>query len=117
MKNAPSAKRPSSPPARTSSGVFALKPAWTHSGFRLLEEHNAILKAAADRVNGGNVAGYLRRIAIEYAAADAGVPCPDLRIYDYTDVVSEAAKQAGVSVGAFQAAAAREQALRVLGIK
>lgn len=91
--------------------------AWTHTGFRLFEEHLAILRQAADKVNGGNLAGYLRKICVEYAAADAGVPCPDLRAYDFTDVVAEAAKRAGMSPQEFQAHAARELAKAALGIK
>lgn len=80
--------------------------------FRVSGEHARLVHAAA-ALHKESASAFMRRVILEWSAAELKQDPPDLS--EYTgDIISNAAKQMGVSVQEFMKIAARESAARVL---
>lgn len=80
--------------------------------FRVSGAHARLVHAAA-ALHKESASAYMRRVILEWSAAELKQDPPDLS--EYTgDIISNAAKQMGVSVAEFMKIAARESAARVL---
>lgn len=89
---------------------------YVHMGFRVLQQHAALIHAAAS-AEGLTLAAYMRGVVVPWAASDLGQGAPDMSVYEHVDIVGEAAKAAGLSVREYSAQAARNAAAQDLGIK
>lgn len=82
-------------------------------GFQVTSQHGDLIRDAAE-LRRESVAGYMRRVILEWSAAELGRNAPDLSEYA-GDIIANAARQMGLSVTDFTAQAAREAAARMLG--
>jgi hypothetical protein len=89
---------------------------WVHCGFRAYGPHARMIHDAAAALN-MSAAAYMRKAALDHAAATLEAPPPDLTVYDgpSTDLVARAAERAGLTVRQYLDRAARQLAIKELG--
>lgn len=81
--------------------------------FRAFADHAGLIHDAA-RAKGVSAASFMRKVVLEWAAAELGESTPDMGRYAHTDQVAEAAKLAGMTPRDFITHAAREAATAML---